>query len=338
MVNVRFGNQQVACQDGETLLDSLLTHGIDVPYSCRSGVCQACLMQAVDGAVPAEAQTGLKSTLKAQGYFLACQCTPHSAMTVSLDASAARIPATITRITTLSADVMQLELQTDAAIDYRAGQYATLWRNAHIGRSYSIASVPALDTGLVFHIKHVPGGAFSGWLHDTARPGDRLDLQGPLGECFYTAATTEQPLMLVGTGTGAAPLYGIARDALTQGLRQPIHLFHGAIDCDGLYLHDTLCALAAEHDNFHYHASVQPRQDAGDRDAAAARDKKGINLGAIDDIALERIGNTRDWRVYLCGAPPFVHALRKRVFLSGARMDAIHADAFLPAQPQSATG
>jgi hypothetical protein len=41
----------------------------------------------------------------------------------------------------------------------------------------------------------------------------------------------------------------------------------------------------------------------------------------------------RGWHSYLCGAPELVDQLRRRIFLAGARMDAICADAFLPTAP-----
>ena len=49
--------------------------------------------------------------------------------------------------------------------------------------------------------------------------------------------------MLAGAGTGLAPLYGIARDALAQGHTGPVWLFHGGVDLRGLYLAEELKAL-----------------------------------------------------------------------------------------------
>ena len=61
----------------------------------------------------------------------------------------------------------------------------------------------------------------SGWLGTEARPGEAVRLQGPVGECFYVPGQPEQPLLLAGTGTGLAPLYGIVRDALAAGPHRP---------------------------------------------------------------------------------------------------------------------
>ena len=76
MPRIFFEKQSYACQDNESVLDCLTGHGVPVPSSCRSGICQTCLMRAVEGAVPLAAQQGLKETLRAQNYFLACVCKP----------------------------------------------------------------------------------------------------------------------------------------------------------------------------------------------------------------------------------------------------------------------
>jgi hypothetical protein len=48
-------------------------------------------------------------------------------------------------------------------------------------------------------------------------------------------------------------------------------------------------------------------------------------------LALAHTPTLAGWKIYLCGAPDLVNTLRKRVFLGGASMGDIYADAFLPA-------
>ena len=49
---------------GETVLEGLLRDGVSVPHSCRNGICQSCLMRAVEGTPPEAAQKGLKEGLR----------------------------------------------------------------------------------------------------------------------------------------------------------------------------------------------------------------------------------------------------------------------------------
>jgi NAD(P)H-flavin reductase len=86
--------------------------------------------------------------------------------------------------------------------------------------------------------------------------GDRLQIVGPAGNCFYESIDADQPPVLIGSGTGLAPLWGVLRDALRRDHRGPIRLYHGARNKEGLYLVDELEALAKERDNFFYRACV----------------------------------------------------------------------------------
>ncbi len=65
---------------GERLLDTLLRNMIDTPFSCRGGVCHACLLRCTTGKVPALAQRGIAEDLARIGYLLPCQCVPESDM------------------------------------------------------------------------------------------------------------------------------------------------------------------------------------------------------------------------------------------------------------------
>ena len=80
----------------------------------------------------------------------------------------------------------------------------------------------------------------SNWIFDRLRRGETFDIQGPNGECFYLAGEPQRPLLLVGNGSGLAPLIGIAREALAHRQRAPIRLYHGSRHASGLYLRDEL--------------------------------------------------------------------------------------------------
>jgi CDP-4-dehydro-6-deoxyglucose reductase, E3 len=66
---------------------------------------------------------------------------------------------------------------------YQPGQYVLLGDpDAElVVRSISIANAPRRDGLISLLVTRVPGGQFSGWLHDVLRPGDRVLLSGPYG-------------------------------------------------------------------------------------------------------------------------------------------------------------
>src|SRR5690606_36339525 len=91
MIEIKFGDQTVPVDAGESVLDSFLRNGIDLPYGCRGGACQSCMLVAEEGEIPPAAQVGLKTTQKQLGYFLSCQCIPQSPLQVRLAEQAGQI-------------------------------------------------------------------------------------------------------------------------------------------------------------------------------------------------------------------------------------------------------
>lgn len=327
---IGFGGTTYASEEGETVLDCLSRHGVNVPHSCKSGVCQSCLMQMTDGAVPEAAQKGLKPTFKKQNLFLACQCRPDQDVKVALpDGAAVDTRVTVVGTAMLNHNVLRLDLQPETAFPCEPGQYITLINPAGTARSYSIANDPAREGYIELHIRLIEGGVMSTFLRDHVRAGDALTIRGPAGNCFYVPednAANDYPLVLAGTGTGLAPLYGIARQALTQGHAGEVQLFHGALRETDLYLVAELQDLAQRHANFTYAPCVL-NGDSG----------RFYASGNIQDFVMSAVTRTPAdkprTRLFLCGAPEMVGALKKAAFLSGLASRHIFADAFLPSKP-----
>jgi NAD(P)H-flavin reductase len=308
MPTVRYGGFACELRENESTLDALLRSGAPLSYSCKAGTCGSCMLRAIGGSVPARAQAGLKDSWKERAYFLACVCHPENDLVTAPVENDTLISARITGISPLSADVLRVRLACDAPFEFRAGQYLSLVRADGLARSYSIASLPGEDIEL--HIRCLPNGRMSEWVRSVARVGDAVRVLGPNGECFYASGRPEQPLLLIGTGTGLAPLYGIVRDAIRQGHTAAIHLVHGAVRAEGLYLRQELAALG---DNVRYMPTLLEAD------------------GPIDQMVLQRFPQPAGSRAFLCGDPAIVQSLKKKLFLQGMDLRDIHADAFLPA-------
>jgi NAD(P)H-flavin reductase len=315
---IAFDGATYDCGDEETVLDALLRQGVEIPHSCKLGVCLSCLLKAEPDQVPAAAREGLRETLREQGYFLACQCQPDQSLSVSLgEESDVFGRAKVVRLDRLAPRVCRVVLKPAAPLTYRAGQFVNLRRHDGLIRSYSLASVPHLDSHLELQIKRLPDGQMSNWIFDGLAPGDTLDIQGPNGCCYYIPGRPKQSLLLIGNGTGLAPLIGIARDALSDGHGGSIRLYHGTREADGLYLRAELEALAAEHGNFEYFPCL-----SGDSGAP------GCRLGRAESVAFSDLAELQGWRVFLCGYPPMVHSAKRHAYLAGAALDDILTDPF----------
>lgn len=318
MAKIQFNNKRLTSEPGKTVLDTLLDNGIDIPFSCRQGSCQSCMVRSLDTTPPAKSQEGLKETLKAQNYFLACQCRPETDMNVvPAGETELSISASVEQLNLLNPETLQLRLKHHSSFTYRPGQFVRVKRHDGLFRNYSIANLPDEENLLEFHIRKLPNGSFSEWAHSELEVGNELTLEGPLGNCFYLSGNPEQPLLMVCTGTGLAPMAGILHDALDKGHCGPIHLFHGSRELSGLYWIDEMRELADKHANFNYFPCLSGESNP-----------EGFHQGRAHQQALELIPNLAGWRLFLCGHPEMVNETRKKAFLAGASLQDIHADPF----------
>jgi CDP-4-dehydro-6-deoxyglucose reductase len=312
-----YGDRPVPIAPGEDVLSALLAAGIDAPHSCRSGVCQTCLHRA-EGEIPATAQQGLSEQQKAQGYFLPCVCAPTGPLNVlSIEDALGETEVRVLAIDRLTPTVVRLRLEPGAPFSYRPGQFLALVAPDSCVRSYSIASHPGEEAFLELHVRLLPNGRMSGYVAERLSVGDRLHIRGPFGTCFYDEADRDRPLILAGAGTGLAPLWGIAKDAISRGHRGPIRLYHGAREPSGLYLDEELRAFARERETFSYIPC-----------ALVAGGPANGDLGAV---VLEGEPQPDASAFYLCGGAELVNRLKRDLYLRGAKLSRLRSDIFLPA-------
>jgi ring-1,2-phenylacetyl-CoA epoxidase subunit PaaE len=70
----------------QTVLEAALAHDIDVPFSCRAGVCSTCRCKVTEGEVAMDTNHALEDYEVAQGFALSCQSRPLSdAISVDYD-------------------------------------------------------------------------------------------------------------------------------------------------------------------------------------------------------------------------------------------------------------
>lgn len=337
-MTIYFEGRRFELEPGETVLEGIERNGSSLPAFCRRGICQACLVQARSGEVPAAAQRGLKDGLRRQSLFLACLCQPSGDLELVRHGSSAVFPTRVERVERLSEQVLRVLLAAPAGFSYRAGQFVQLARSDGLMRPYSIASLPGGP--LELHVELLPGGAMSRWLATAA--GEPLSLRGPFGECFYLPDEPERPLLLAGTGTGLAPLLGIARDAIAAGHRGIIELHHGSRRRDGLYLWTELEALARDAPQLRLcgsvlesagvdaaHVSVDLPMNGAPANVAPESASGRVAVRRIDDALSSADIAWSVARVYLCGNHDLVRRLQKKAYLAGASLARIHADAFV---------
>ncbi|WP_226485249.1 ferredoxin reductase [Streptomyces parvulus] len=99
-------------------------------------------------------------------------------------------------------------------------------------RHYSLASAPDGSGHIELTLDHVADGEVSGWFHSVARPGDRIEVRGPLSGFF--AWPGDRPALLLGAGSGVVPLMSMIRHHRARGLTVPLRMLVSARGPDEL--------------------------------------------------------------------------------------------------------
>lgn len=73
-VTIRYDGEEykIQVEPENTILQTALDQGIDLPYSCQSGLCTACRGKALSGKVKLDEEEGLSQSERAEGYVLTC--------------------------------------------------------------------------------------------------------------------------------------------------------------------------------------------------------------------------------------------------------------------------
>ena len=288
----------------ESVLDAALRQGIILPYGCRNGACGSCLGTVLSGTVhyPDDPPPALAAVQAAQGKALFCQARAASDLVIGVHEVAAvqdievrTMPCRVSRLEHLAPDVIRIFLKVPAAqrLQFLAGQYVNILLKAHAPRAFSIANAPHADEFIELHIRYVEGGYFTDQVFHLLREKALLRIQGPLGT-FFLREDTDRPAILVGGGTGFAPLKGMLEHAFEIGLRQPLHLFWGARARRDLYLDELPRRWTRANGNFRYTPVLS---EPGPEDAWTGE------TGLVTDAVVKQYPDLAPFDIYASGPP-----------------------------------
>lgn len=311
---------------GERVLDAALRQGVELPYSCRNGECATCIAQLCSGEVDYEEYYPALDALE-EGEAILCQARVRSDLVIEAEMDApvepprcARtLPCKVIRRQRLDHDVMGLWLKLPEAqpLQFRAGQYLDVLTEGG-RRSFSIASAPHQPGVLELHIRRIDGGEFTDYVFDQLQDKAIWRIEAPLGT-FYLHEDSQRPILMMGGGTGFAPLKGMVEHAIHVGLQRPIHLFWGVRARRDLYLAELPEHWAREHPNVRY-TPVLSEPDADDHWQG--------ERGFVHEALLRRYPELRDYDIYMSGPPAMIEAAGEAFLPRGARTERMFADAY----------
>jgi CDP-4-dehydro-6-deoxyglucose reductase, E3 len=316
--------------EGETLLDAALRAGLNLPHSCKGGHCASCRAQLLSGEVtyPAGRPAGLLEQEYAAGYALLCQAqavSPELTVKVrevpcALDLQIQNLPCRIERCQLLAPDVMAafLRLPAAAMFAFNAGQYVDIMLSQNRRRSFSLANPPHASAVLELHIRRVTGGEFTEQLFKGQLVNSLLRIEGPLGQ-FHFRTDSERPALLIGGGTGYAPLRSMLRMLLESGERRSLHLYWGAATRVDLYEDAQVRGWCRQYPNLQYTPVLSHAQAA---DAWTGR------TGLVHRAVLADHPDLRGFDVYASGPPAMIEAIRSEFAGHGLPTEQLRFDSF----------
>lgn len=228
--------------------------------------------------------------------------------------------------------VKEFRVETGWTHPHRAGQHADVRLTAPDGyqaqRSYSIASAPDASGEVTFLVELLEGGEVSGYFHEVAAAGDVFELRGPIGAPFTWDRDDGGPLLLVGGGSGVAPLLSILRRRAEAAPDiAAVLLLSARTEAEAIEL-DELCRRARDEAGFDLVLALtrEPCERVLPPGVLRRLDRAAV------EAALLRLGRgsvpRQHCRAYVCGANRFAGPMADLVVDCGVPAASVQVERF----------
>ena len=332
-VNIQPAGIDLDVEGKKTILQTALEQGVAFPHNCRVGGCGACKCKLVNGRV--KELTDKSYLLSAEeiqsGYILACQSVPLTNVVIDAPNVVAegeavpvkKVSGKIAGLKNLNHDIIELTIALDDTVEYKAGQYADVSVPGVIeeARSYSFAMANRGRPMKLarFHVRLVPGGEFTQWLHNEAAAGQSIELEAPFGD-FYMRSS-DAPILCVAGGSGMAPIKALLEQASHDELNRDVTYFFGARTQADLYALTDMEKIAAKwRARFEFIPVLSDEPE--ESDWQGLRGFVTEHISALGD-------RLEDHHVYMCGPPPMLDAAIDVCKQGRIAAKHIHFDKFL---------
>ena len=208
--------------------------------------------------------------------------------------------ATVAAVTEETDSVRTIALDLPDWPGHHAGQHLDVRLTAEDGyeaeRSYSIASADGEPVAIT--VERLDDGEVSPYLTQELRPGDQMEVRGPIGSWFTWGPDDGGPLLLIAGGSGVVPLRAILRHRERSGSCVPARL---------LYSSRTLADVIYRRELDQYAGNAEVRYTLTRSQPAGWA---GFS-GRVDDAMLARVAWPASQRplAFICGPTPFVEAV-----------------------------
>lgn len=238
-----------------------------------------------------------------------------------------RWQGTVVECTHVLQDLTIVKLKLDQPMAYDAGQYVSvqvpsrprMWRNLS-------PAAPADPDGLIeFHVRRVSSGWVSPAIVANTQVGDQWLIGSPLGSMTRGGAG-DGARVLIGSGTGIAPLRAQVLEMAARGDTARTHLFFGGrFPCD-LYDYRTLCDIAATNPWLTVVAVAEDETDPWWYDGPPlGSDLPALIIGQIGKVVAE-YGPWENCSIQIVGSPAMINTTKFRLQAVGVDLTRVRHD------------
>lgn len=306
-----------------SILNSVLSAGVVIEYSCYNGQCGVCKTTLLEGDV-IELQLQLALTEKDinSKKILTCCCAPNTDVLIDAedlsdlkDIEVKTFPARINRIEKQTEFILMLELRLPptAHLNFLEGQYVDITGPQGIKRSYSMASSSS-ENLIKFYIKKIKDGEFSQYWFNDAKENDLLRIEGPKGTFFLRKPKNH--VLFLATGTGIAPI-----KAMLDKLSESHHLYRDitfSLYWGNRYPDEFFWEPNYTNLNFNYHPVL-----------SRSSDKWTLRNGYIQDRVIDDAYNLQQVQIYACGSLQVIRDAKILLMANGLQEKDFYSDAFV---------
>ncbi|OIQ47571.1 MAG: hypothetical protein BM565_05920 [Gammaproteobacteria bacterium MedPE] len=358
------GSQTIETLAHQTLLNALNRDEQLVPSGCGGkGTCGQCVLAINDHDQPLNQQEHmtLRDNEINAGLRLSCQTKVVTDLSVELNRTNTFSPlnAQVIKTRLVTPFIKEITLKTSANFRYAAGQsinitipigqyrintsdisdkYQTQWANllsqspvANVEqaqqRSYSLANESISDGTITLLVKLVHHGnnlgIGSGYLFSLSA-GQSIEIQGPLGD-FSLNKQHDREVILIGAGSGMAPLKAMAEQAVNQH-RPRVSLWYGARTEADIVMPDYFDNLSKRHKNFQWRVSLS--QAKPQTQTEQWQGLTGYIQSHLFDNYLRKHPDLSAIDFYLCGPHKMMDEIRQHLISQGVRHQQIKRDSF----------
>ena len=304
--------KDLVVKGGSPLLATLMGEGIFIPSACGGkGTCAYCKVRVNEGGGPVlPTETPYLSTDEIkQNVRLSCQVKVKDDLKINIPEElflVREFTVRVEKITELTPSIKEVHfniIAPEEGINFKSGQYVQLnipkYKRSKDPeyRAYSISSSAKEKGYIELIITKVEEGIVSTYVHDFLKQNDELVMTGPFGE-FYLR-DSDRDILLIGTGSGLAPLLSIVDQIEKEGIKRKTTLFFGDKTPKDLYYMDRLRALEKDLPYFTF-VPVLSR--------TTEEDKWEGEKGRVTNLIEKYIPDQAKIDVYICGNPAMVQS------------------------------